>query len=81
MLRPIYHQHRRATHPEVAAIPEKRQQIGNEGSIALWRIRLLHKQLLLGPIPLPRPILIGPTQAEAYIRFRISQEILYRTLQ
>src|ERR1700676_4516517 len=81
VLRAIYDQNGCAMYTYIPPILEKRKQALDKENVVFWRIGLLDKNFMLGRIPAPRPVFVGPAKAEVYVGVGVYKKIVQRSLQ
>ena len=79
--RAIDHQQRPAVEPDIAGIAEMAGEVGRAPLVVSRVVVLGDQHLVLGAVPAPRPVLVGPHQAEADVDVGRSEEHLQRLLQ
>src|SRR5680860_68004 len=77
-VRPIHDEQRFAVDLDIARIVHEGAQIIKHGTRILDRMLLSDQDVMILPIPAPRPVLVGPDHAEGNIQFWIVEHLLQR---
>ena len=66
---------------DVARVAQGRQQVSQKPLVAFGRVPLFEEHLAVEAVPGPRPVLVGPTEAERKVRAAARQQSLHRLLE
>src|ERR1043166_6619757 len=67
--------------PDVARVAEGREQVLNKAEVFFIRMSLFDEDHFAAPVPLPRPVLVGPAEAERKVRRSGREHFLERALE
>src|SRR4029079_10680835 len=65
---PINEQQRPVAHANIAAIVEQRQDVSDEPRGVVFALVLAGQDLVVASVPAPRPVLVGPADADRKVR-------------
>ncbi len=81
MLRTVDDEERRAIDMDVTLVAQKRLDAFDEIEIVVGTIFLSDQNIMLGRVPSPRPVFIGPAQAKRHVALGIGEHVIERRVQ
>src|SRR5262249_36819145 len=70
-----------AVHPDVPPVPKRPDEPTDMGAVVLLRVLLLDQDCLIQAVPAPRPVFVGPAEAEGEVRLSGFPDLVQRPLQ
>ncbi|MNV36483.1 hypothetical protein D3C71_1279620 [compost metagenome] len=71
-------QHRQAIDLQRAPVAQIWRDVGDEGQIVFGAVLLADQDVIVAPVPAPRPVLVGPAQAERQVDAVVVQPLAQR---